>query len=469
MNTELKLLIDGQLVPGAQTLDVINPATGNTFITVPRADEAQALRAIAAAKKAFPAWSALTYAERSSRITQFADGIKAEREAFAQMLTREQGKPLAEARWEVDWTVDQLRYHASLALTPHLIRENKHEQIIEQRTALGVVAAIAPWNYPLQILIVKVGAALITGNTVIAKPAPTTPATALMLGEIAANIFPNGVFQTLVDQNDIGALLTSHPDIAFVSFTGSTATGKKVLGSSAATLKRTSLELGGNDAAIVLDDVDIKAVAARVYSAGFLNAGQICFSAKRVYVPNSIIEPFVAELVALSRKEHVGDGIDPATTMGPVQNRTQYERVLDLIESARTSGTIVAGGDVVAGGGYFVPPTIITGLADDDRLVAEEQFGPVMPVLGYDDLDDVIRRANDSKFGLGATVWTSDTERGIAVAARIASGTVWVNTHVSLPFDVPFSGAKESGIGQQGGLEGLKEFTQVRIINTSLA
>lgn len=468
MPSTLKLLIDGQLVSGKQSLDVINPATGKTFITISRADVSQAVRAIAAAKSAFPAWSKLSYAERASHLRRFAEGIKSRSEEFSQMLTREQGKPIAEARWEVNWTIDQLLYHSSLELRPQIIREHATEKIIEQRLARGVVAAIAPWNYPLQILIAKVGAALITGNTVIAKPAPTTPATTLMLGEVAAGIFPAGVFQTLVDRNDLGPILTSHPDIAFVSFTGSTATGKKVLSSTVDTLKGTSLELGGNDAAIVLDDVDVKAVAAKVYSAGFLNAGQICFSAKRVYVPNAIMDSFVAELVALARQEKVGDGLDPATTMGPLQNRMQYDRVRELIDDARKSGTIVAGGDAVEGGGYFIPPTIVTGLPDNHRLVVEEQFGPLMPVLGYDDLDDVVRRANDSKFGLGATIWTADPEKGMAIASRIESGTVWVNTHVSLPFDVPFGGAKESGIGQQGGLEGLKDFTQVRIINVAL-
>jgi acyl-CoA reductase-like NAD-dependent aldehyde dehydrogenase len=468
MKQTLKLLINGRLVEGAKTLDVINPATGETFITVPRADKAQALLAIAAAKAALPAWSALTYAERATYLTRFADGIRNTRETFAQMMTREQGKPIEEARWEVDWTIGQIEYHASLELKPELIRENSVEKIVEQRAPLGVVAAIAPWNYPMQILIAKVGGALITGNTVIAKPAPTTPGTALMMGEVAAEIFPAGVFQTLVDENDLGPVLTTHPDIAYVSFTGSTVTGKKVLGSTVETLKRATLELGGNDAAIVLDDVDIKAVAARVYRAGFLNAGQICFAAKRVYVPNAIMAPFVAELVALAAREKVGDGLDAATTMGPVQNRMQYDKVRAFIDEASQNGTVVAGGEIVAGGGYFIPPTIITGLADDERLVVEEQFGPVMPVLGYDDIEDVIRRANDSEFGLGASVWSSDPERGMAVASRIDSGTVWVNTHVALPFDVPFGGAKQSGIGQQGGIEGLKDFTQVRIVNASL-
>lgn len=468
MQTTFKMLVDGELRDGAMALDVINPATGQAFVTVPRADESQALAAIAAAKKAFSAWSAKTYAERATYVVDFADAIERSIDDFVPMLTREQGKPLGDARFEMEWVVGQLRYHAVQVLEPTVIRENTEEKIIEQRSPFGVVAAIAPWNYPVWILIAKVGAALMTGNTVIAKPAPTTPVTTLMLGEVAADIFPAGVFQTLVDSNDLGPVLTSHPDVDYVSFTGSTLTGKKVLGSSVETLKRTTLELGGNDAAIILDDADIKAVAAKVYRAAFLNAGQICFAAKRIYVPHAMLDELVAEMIVLAKAEKVGDGIEATTTMGPVQNKAQYDKVRAFIVEARDSGTVVAGGQDIPGGGYFIAPTIITGLADDARLVTEEQFGPVVPILGYDDLDSLIARANDTELGLGGSIWTSNPERGIAVASRIDSGTVWVNTHVALPFDVPFGGAKQSGLGQQGGIEGMKDFTQVRIVNAAL-
>jgi acyl-CoA reductase-like NAD-dependent aldehyde dehydrogenase len=464
-----KMLIDGTLRDGALGLDVINPATGQVFVTVPRADEDQAFTAIAAARKAFPTWGAKTYAERATYVVALADAIERRIDDFVSMLTREQGKPLADARFEMEWVVGQLRYHAAQLLESKVIRENAAEKIIEQRSPYGVVAAIAPWNYPVWILIAKVGAALMTGNTVIAKPAPTTPVTTLMLGELAADIFPAGVFQTLVDHNDLGPVLTGHPDVDYVSFTGSTATGKKVLGSAVDTLKRTTLELGGNDAAIILDDADIKTVAAKVYRAAFLNAGQICFAAKRIYVPNVMLDELVAETVVLAKAERVGDGLDATTTMGPVQNKAQYDKVRSFIADARASGTVVVGGEEIPGGGYFIAPTIITGLADDARLVAEEQFGPVVPILGYDDLETMIERANDTKLGLGGSIWTSDLERGIEVASRIESGTVWVNTHVALPFDVPFGGAKQSGLGQQGGIDGMKDFTQVRIVNAALA
>ena len=468
MEHAYKLLIDGALVPGPSLLEVINPATAKVFIAVPRADQAQAFKAVAAARLAFPQWAALTYAERAAYVLRFADVMAASAQDLITMLTREQGKPLGEAQFEIELSIANLRYHAAQELTAKVIRENAGEQIIEQRVPHGVVVAIAPCNFPVWVLISKLGAALMTGNTAIAKPAPTTPVTTLMLGELAARIFPRGVFQTLTDMNDLGAVLTRHPDVAYVSFTGSTVTGKKVLSSTVATLKRSTLELGGNDAAIVLDDADISAVAARVYSAAFMNAGQICFATKRVYVPDSMLAAFVEALVNLANASRLGDGLESTTTLGPVQNKAQYDKVRAFIDEAREHGTVISGQQTVPVQGYFIAPTIVTGLADDARLVREEQFGPVLPVLGYSNVEDMIRRVNDSDYGLGASVWTSNTQRGIAVASRIDSGTVWVNGHLHLPFDIPFGGAKQSGIGQQGGIEGMKDFTQVRVVNVAL-
>ena len=463
------LLIDGALVEGASTLDVINPATGQLLTTAPRADVAQAEQAIAAARRAFPAWSKLGFAERRVYLEKFAAAFDARSEEFARLLTQEQGKPLDQARYEVMGTIAALRYFASQALSPRTLRETAEERIIEQRYPLGVVAAITPWNFPLLLLMLKVAPALITGNTVIAKPAPTTPLTTLLLGAVAADILPPGVFQTLVDQNDLGALLSQHPDIAHVSFTGSTPTGKKVLGSAADTLKRFTLELGGNDAAIILDDADLAKVAPSIFRGATMNAGQICLAVKRVYAPRSMVDALCEALGKLANEAAVGDGLQQGTTIGPIQNKAQFEKLLGFIEEARAEGTIVAGGEPIAGEGYFIAPTIVRDLPDDARLVREEQFGPVLPILAYDDLDDAIARANDSDYGLGGTIWTSNVERGIAVASRIESGTVWVNRHLDLPFDVPLGGAKQSGIGRQQGIEGMEDFTQARIVNAALA
>jgi acyl-CoA reductase-like NAD-dependent aldehyde dehydrogenase len=310
---------------------------------------------------------------------------------------------------------------------------------------------------------------LMAGNAVIAKPAPTTPLTTLLLGEVAADIFPAGIFQTLADQNDLGPILTNHPDVAHVSFTGSTPTGKKVMASSADSLKRFTLELGGNDAAIVLDDVNIEEMAPKIFGAATLNAGQVCFATKRVYAPRHMVDDLAAALGKLADEAIVGDGLEQGTTIGPIQNRMQYEKLLGFIEEARAEGTIVAGGQVVEGDGYFIRPTIVKGLPDNARLIREEQFGPVLPVIAYDDLDEAIAHANDSEYGLGGIVWTSNVARGVEVASKVETGTIWVNQHLVLPFDVPFGGAKQSGIGVQNGIEGLEDFTQRRIVNAKKA
>ncbi|MEE4453654.1 aldehyde dehydrogenase family protein [Novosphingobium resinovorum] len=450
-------------------MDVVNPASGVTFATAPRADAGQAEQAIASARRAFPDWAALGFPARRRYIRDFADAMRSRSDDLARLLTMEQGKPLHEARQEVAGAIAAIDHYADLELVPRVLRETTNERIIEQRYPLGVVAAITPWNYPLLLLMVKLAPALVTGNAVIAKPAPTTPLTTLLLGEIAADILPAGVFQTLTDRNDLGELLSRHPGVAHVSFTGSTPTGKKVLGSAAGTLKRFTLELGGNDAALILDDADIVSVAPRIFAGATANAGQICLAIKRVYAPRSMIDTLCAELARLAGEAVVGDGMDTATTIGPIQNREQFAKVQAFIEEARKHGSIVAGGEALPGPGYFIAPTIVRGLSDNARLVREEQFGPVLPVLAYDDLDEAIARINDSEYGLGGSVWSADVERGIAVASRIESGTVWVNKHLELPFDVPFGGAKQSGIGRQQGIEGMEDFTQPRIINVALA
>jgi acyl-CoA reductase-like NAD-dependent aldehyde dehydrogenase len=464
-----RLLIDGSLVDGASKFDVINPATGGELAPAPRASIEQAELAIAAAKRAFPRWSNLSFADRRSNLERLAEAVEARLDQFARLLTQEQGKPIDQAYGEMMGTIAALRHFAAQELAPRVLRDSAKERIIEQRYPLGVVAAITPWNFPMLLLMLKVAPALITGNTVIAKPAPTTPLTTLLLGEVAAGILPAGVFQTLVDQNDLGALLSRHPDIAFVSFTGSTPTGRKVLGSAADTLKRFTLELGGNDAAIVLDDADIEVVAPGIFQGATMNAGQICMAVKRVYTPRSMIDPLCDALAKLAREAVVGDGLNQGTTIGPIQNKAQFEKLLAYIEEARAEGTIVEGGHPMEGNGYFIAPTIIRDLPYDARLVREEQFGPVLPILAYDHLDEAISRANCSEYGLGGTIWTSNPGRGIEVASQIESGTIWVNKHLDLPFDVPFGGAKQSGIGRQQGIEGLEDFTQPRIINAALA
>jgi acyl-CoA reductase-like NAD-dependent aldehyde dehydrogenase len=284
---------------------------------------------------------------------------------------------------------------------------------------------------------------------------------------VAAPLLPAGVLNIIADANDLGGALAGHPDVAKVTFTGSTATGQKVMAGAASTIKRLTLELGGNDVAILLDDVDVQEVAPKVFSAAMFNSGQVCTAAKRTYAPRSKYDAICDALADLARSAVVGDGRDPATTIGPVQNEAQFNKVLDYIEDARHEGTIVAGGEKLNRPGFFIPPTIVRDLPDDARLVREEQFGPVVPVLAYDDIDEVIEKANDSAFGLAGSVWGKNLDRAMAVARQIDTGTVWVNKHLDLRFDVAFGGAKQSGLGREQGTDGLREFVQPRILNVA--
>jgi acyl-CoA reductase-like NAD-dependent aldehyde dehydrogenase len=463
--TDFRLLINGRLVKGAGTLDVINPATARVMTAAPRADRAQLEEAVAAAKTAFPAWSATPLRQRAALLIKLAEALEAEQGDFARLLTEEQGKPLPEALWEIAQSIAMLRYFATLDLPLEVLKEDATQKVVRQHKPLGVVAAITPWNVPMIVLTAQVAPALVAGNTVVAKPAPTTPLTTLQFGELCARILPAGVVNVIVDQNDLGTALTSHADVAKVAFTGSTATGKKVMASAAGTLKRLTLELGGNDAAIVLEDADPKEVAPKIYAAATVIAGQACIAIKRLYVHDAIYDAVCDELGRLARETVVGDGLEQGTQMGPIQNKAQFEKVKGFLEDARRNGTIVAGGGVLERQGYFVQPTIVRDISDNARLVREEQFGPVLPVLRYTDIDDAVARANDTDFGLGGSVWSSDRERAFGVAARINSGTVWVNKHLDVRPDTPFAGAKQSGIGAEMGREGLEEFTQATIIN----
>jgi acyl-CoA reductase-like NAD-dependent aldehyde dehydrogenase len=465
VTSDFRLLINGKLVDGAGALDVINPATGRTLTAAPRADRAQLDQAVAAAKAAFPTWSATPLRARGALLVKLAEALEAEQGPFARLLTQEQGKPLPEAQWEIAFSIAVLRYFATLDLPPEVIKEDTKQKVVRQYRPLGVVAAITPWNVPMLLLMIKVAPALLSGNTVVAKPAPTTPLTTLKFGELCARLLPPGVVNIIVDQNDLGTALTSHPDVAKVAFTGSTATGKKVMASAAGTLKRLTLELGGNDAAIVLEDADPKEVAPKIYAAATMFSGQGCIAIKRVYVHESIYDAVCDELGQLARATVVGDGLVQGTEMGPLQNQAQFEKVKGYLEDARQHGKIVAGGGVLERDGYFVQPTIVRDIPDDARLVREEQFGPVLPVLRYSDINDAIARVNDTDFGLGGSVWSSDRERAFQIATRVNSGMVWVNKHLDPGLDIPFAGAKQSGIGVEMSQEGLEEFTQATIIN----
>ena len=464
-SSEFKLVINGRLVEGASTFDVINPATEQVLVRCPRANLAQLNEAVDAAKAAFPAWAARSIDDRRQLLLKLADALTAETESIARLLTCEQGKPLPYAAGEIAGSIEMIRAFAKMDLPIKVLKESDGARIVQQRTPLGVIGAITPWNFPIILLMIKLAPALLAGNTVVAKPAPTTPLTTLRIGELCTRIFPPGVVNVITDQNDLGGALTSHPDVAKVAFTGSTATGKKVMASVAGTLKRLTLELGGNDAAIVLDDVDPKEIAPKIFNGAMFNTGQVCLAIKRVYVHDSIYDALCTELAKLAESARLGDGLEPGTQFGPLQNKAQFEKVKGFIEDARERGKIIAGGTTEKNRGYFIRPTIVRDIPDDSRLVREEQFGPVLPVLRYKDIDDAIARANNTEYGLGATVWSSSQDRAFEVALKIDSGTVWINKHLDLPPDVPFGGAKNSGLGREMGQEGLEEFTQAKVIN----
>lgn len=459
-----RLLINGALVAGDHTLDVINPATGDVFATVARASRAQAEAAIAAAKKAQPAWDALGWEARSERLQALADAMAQHRDAFIDTMVAEQGKPRREAADEVDYSIAFIRYFAGLRL-PHKAFGVAGGRVELRHRPLGVVAGISPWNFPLLIPAAKIAPALMAGNTMVIKPAPTTPILTLMIGELAAGILPPGVLNVITDQNDLGDLLTSHPDIAKVTFTGSTATGRRIMASAAPTLKRLTLELGGNDAAIVLDDVNVEEVAERIFNAAFFNTGQACLAIKRVYVADAIYDAFSEAVARRAREAIVGPGNDPSSRFGPLQNRQQFEKAKHFIEVAHRDGRVIAGGTVVEGPGYFVHPTVVRDIDDTSELVAQEQFCPVLPIIRVADSEDALSRANRSDFGLGGSVWSGDAARAKALAERMQSGTVWVNQHLNFGPEVPLAGAKQSGIGVEWTELGLAEFCQVNVIN----
>lgn len=461
---QFKLLIDGKMVDGARTLDVINPATAKVFETCACADEAQLNEAVAAAKRAFPAWKALSYAERGAFMHELADRIMARADELGRLVTAEQGKPLEFGLHEAHGASFMLHHYADREFPLVQLAETETAIVYEQRSPLGVVAAITPWNFPLALAVMKIAPALITGNTLVVKPAASTPLATLLLGEIMSEVLPAGVINVIADADDLGAALTGHPDVAKLSFTGSTATGKRVMANAVSTLKRITLELGGNDAAIVLDDIDVAEMAPKILQSAMLNAGQICVASKRIYAPRSLYEPLCDELARLASEIVVDDGTKQGTQMGPVQNRKQYERVLELIADSEREGTIMTGGKPLDREGYFIAPTVVKDIPETARLVREEQFGPVVPVLAYDDLDELIERVNGTEFGLAGTVWTGNPQRGLEIAQRVETGTMWINMHMASSFEVPMGGAKQSGLGRELGEEGLKEFTQAKSI-----
>ena len=458
-------IIDGAPVAG-EWAEVQNPATLAPVGLAPEATVADLDRAVAAARRALRGpWA--DEATRRAGLAAAAEAIAAEAEPLARLLTLEQGKPLAAARIEVGIALRILRHYAAWEDRPEVIRDAAGERVSIDRIPVGVAGLIVPWNYPLAILFMKLGPALRAGNAVVVKPAPTTPLATLRLAAILATVLPPGVVNTVTGGSAVGQALTAHPGIAKLSFTGSTATGRAVMGAAAPTLKRLTLELGGNDPAIVLADADIGRTAARLYASAFSNAGQVCAAVKRVYVDRRVHDDLVAALEGIAAGIRVGEGLDPETRMGPVHSAAQRDIVAGLVAEAEAAGARVFrdGPALPDLPGHFLRPAIVSGLAADAALVTREQFGPALPVVAFDDADQAVALADASDYGLGASVWSADADHALALARRIEAGSLYINSH-SVPPDpeVPFGGVKQSGLGYELGDWGVDEFSLRRVI-----
>jgi acyl-CoA reductase-like NAD-dependent aldehyde dehydrogenase len=464
-----KMLIDGELVGSNTTTDVINPVDESVAATVPEADVAAMDRAVAAAKAAFGIWQHSAYEERARVVRAISSAIRDNAEEIAALLIKETGRPQGIAQFEIGLATSFLDYFADQRIDPEVLMDEPGRRVEIHRKPLGVVAAIIPWNAPLFIAAGKLGPALMAGNTIVLKPAPTTPLTTLRLAELIANAIPRGVVNILSAGNDAGAHLVAHSDVAKVTFTGSTHTGRAIMAAVAPSLKRLTLELGGNDAAIVLPGADPKAIAPALFGFAFFNSGQVCAVIKRLYVHDSLYDAVCEEIAAIANAMPVGDGANPEIQFGPVQNKVQYAKVLEFVEDAKANGKIIAGGQRHEGKGYFVPLTVVRDVAEGTKIVDDEPFGPVLPIIRYSDIDDVVARANASPQGLGASVWSSDVDAATAVARRLDSGSVWVNQHCALDPAVPFPANKQSGFGVEGGREGLYAYTAYQVLNIAKA
>ncbi len=470
--SEFSLIIGGEKVATDAYFPVLNPATEEPVAQCPLATKAHLDAAVAAARAAFPAWSATPDEERARLVHAIGDALEAHGEELSHLLTLEQGKPAGGfaglgAGFELGGTVAWCHATADLKLPIEVIQDNEAARIEVHRKPLGVVGSITPWNYPLLIAIWHVMPALRSGNTVVIKPSEYTPLTTLRAMEIINPMLPPGVLNAVAGDGSLGAAMSSHPDINKLVFTGSTATGKKIMQSAAGNLKRVTLELGGNDAAIVLPDTDIAAAAPKIFTTALINNGQTCAALKRLYVHEDIYEDLCQALADIANSVTTGDG-SGEVDFGPVQNKAQFDKVCQLADEARASGArFLTGGEPMSGPGYFFPVTIVADIAEDTRLVQEEPFGPILPVLKFTDVEDALRRANASSSGLGGSVWSGDVERATELASRLECGTAWVNNHAMIQPDAPFGGVKESGIGVEFGRYGLEEYTSIQTLQIS--
>jgi len=463
------ILLDRVQAPNGKGREILDAATREVIGRAPEHTVDDLNASVARAKAAQPAWEALGHERRSALLLQAADAIDANSEELARLLSREQGKPLngPNARFEVGACSAWLRSAATTPLEPEVLVDDSttHAELIYK--AVGVVGAISPWNWPLMITMWQVAPSLRMGNTVVAKPSEYTPLSVLALVCVMNEVLPADVLIGVSGNGEVGARLAAHPDVDKVMFTGSTATGRKIIEGSAGNLARLTLELGGNDAGIVLPDADPKAIAEDLFWGCFLNTGQTCAALKRLYVHDSIYEDVVSSLTEVAERTSMGNGLDESNVLGPLQNKQQFDIVSRLVEDAKANGGRVVTGGAPAPelGELFYQVTIVADVDDGVALVDEEQFGPVLPVIRYTDVDDAVKRANALDAGLGASVWSSNREGARDVAVRLQSGTVWINQHGPVHPMVPFGGVKGSGYGLEFGVEGLKSVAVPQVIS----
>ncbi|CEJ93495.1 hypothetical protein VHEMI09078 [[Torrubiella] hemipterigena] len=442
----------------------IDPATEETLWPVPVASQQDLDEAVASARLAFTEWSARDHAARVQCLGALADKLEAHASELTTLLHRETGKPLEFAKGEILGGIATLRSHLAWSVPDEVQKDDHEVKVVIQHAPLGAVAGIVPWNFPFQLSIIKIAPALAVGCTLILKPSPFTPYTALKIGEIAAQVLPPGVLQILGGDDNLGPWMTQHPGIDKVSFTGSIATGKRVVAATSETLKKVNLELGGNDAAIVTADFDPAEAAAMVARSTFAHSGQICIATKRIYVHESVLDEFMGHFTAIVRGYKQGEGF-----CSPIQNRMQYEKVKSLYQYCKENGYQVAVGSCDRAWndsepGFYMEPAVILNPPDNSRVVQEEAFGPIVPVMSWKDEEDVVRRANDTLTGLGGTVFCRDQQRAWKLASSLTTGNVWVNSGLKMDPVALFGAQKQSGIGCALGPLGLKAFTTTRTI-----
>jgi len=464
--SDYRMTIDGELCNAEKCLEVFNPATRGRIAEVPDCSLGQLNDAVAGARKAFHLWRALPQAKRREGVEAVADVIDQNAEELMALLTREQGKPRSDAEWEVGGSALWLREMAKLTLDEEAIEETNQRRVVTHFSPLGVVGAITPWNFPILLAVWKIAPALVTGNCIIVKPSPYTPLCTLKLGELCRRVLPKGVFNVVSGGDALGRWMTEHPDIDKIAFTGHTDTGKHVMRSAAGTLKRLTLELGGNDPAIVLPDVNPKEVAPKLFWAAFQNNAQFCNATKRLYIHESKYDDVLHELVRYTSTVKVGDGAAADTQLGPIQNEAQYRKVLEYFDDCVRHGyRFAVGGQVDSSGpGWFVPVTLVDNPPESSRIVTEEPFGPILPLLKWSEEDEVIKRANSSRYGLAASVWGKDLMAVERIGRQLEAGTVWLNeVHQYSPHQA-FGGHKESGLGCENSIHGLMEYTNWQTI-----